>query len=145
MNYFKCIFIFILTAVCLTGITAKEFTKNKFDPEDVKGITKACMDYIEGFYEHSKERVETGMNPALVKRIIVNGNQIQEMTRDQVVAATVKDVKRTKPDITVKIFDIYQGIAAAKISSSYIDYCQLAKIDGKWQIINILWDRLPKK
>jgi len=75
----------------------------------------------------------------------VNGNEIQEMTRYQVVAATVKDVKRIKPDITVKIFDIYQGITTASIRSNYVDYCQLAKIDGKWQIINILCDRLPKK
>ncbi len=145
MKYLKCIFIFILSSMFIAGVNAKDLTGKKLNPEDVKEIKQACLDYIEGFYEHSRERVETGMNPSLVKRIIVNGNQIQEMTRDQVVAATVKDVKRTKPDITVKVFDIYQGIASAKIISAYVDYCQLAKIDGKWQIINILWDRLPQK
>jgi hypothetical protein len=36
--------------------------------------------------------------------------------------------------------------AVAKLSAQWgVDHMQLAKIDGKWMIMNILWQSYPRK
>ena len=38
------------------------------------------------------------------------------------------------------ILDIYEGIACVKVESfEIVDYLQLAKYNGNWKIINVLW------
>ena len=42
----------------------------------------------------------------------------------------------------VTILDASGGIATANaLSADYIDYLHLAKIDGEWKIVNVLWER----
>ena len=37
------------------------------------------------------------------------------------------------------------SMAAVKtVSPEYIDYLQLAKINGQWRIVNVLWEAVPK-
>jgi hypothetical protein len=52
-------------------------------------------------------------------------------------AATSK--QRVKPEITVEVFDICGNIAIAKITSGFVDYAELAKINNNWQVVNVLW------
>ena len=45
-----------------------------------------------------------------------------------------------KPNNQVKILDIYNRIANVRlISDNWVEYLQLIKLDGKWSIINLLW------
>ncbi len=38
------------------------------------------------------------------------------------------------------VLDVSDGIAVARVSSSeYVEYLSLAKCNGQWTIINILW------
>ena len=42
----------------------------------------------------------------------------------------------------ISIYDIFKNTALAKVETnkfSFIDYAQLAKINGEWKIINVLW------
>jgi hypothetical protein len=42
--------------------------------------------------------------------------------------------------------DIDGNMAIVKaISVKFIDYIQMAKCDGKWLIVNVLWEPVPKK
>jgi hypothetical protein len=44
------------------------------------------------------------------------------------------------PNNQVKILDVYHRIATVKLSSdNWIEYLHLIKLDGKWSIINLLW------
>jgi len=46
----------------------------------------------------------------------------------------------------VEVLDVLDQTAAAKITANWgIDYMQLAKYDGQWKIINILWQAHPAK
>lgn len=43
-----------------------------------------------------------------------------------------------------RILDLYQNAGAARITmAGWVDYLQLAKVDGRWVIVNVLWERKP--
>ena len=51
----------------------------------------------------------------------------------------IKNPKEGRKEIN--ILDITKNLASIKvISEEYIDYLHLIKLDGKWKIINALWD-----
>lgn len=44
------------------------------------------------------------------------------------------------------ILDRFENAACVKIvASDWIDYLQVAKVDGKWAIVNVLWELKPTK
>lgn len=44
----------------------------------------------------------------------------------------------------IEIFDVLDQTASAKLTATWgVDYMHLAKIDGKWMIMNIVWQRHP--
>jgi hypothetical protein len=46
----------------------------------------------------------------------------------------------------VVVYDISDQTASVKLTAVWgIDYMHLAKYDGKWKIINVLWQTPPKK
>lgn len=55
-----------------------------------------------------------------------------------------------KPNNDVQILDIYNRIASVKlVSDNWVEYLHLIKLDGKWEIINLIWQhkdvgRYPK-
>jgi hypothetical protein len=50
-----------------------------------------------------------------------------------------------KRNIEVTVLDVMEDIAAVKVlSAMYYDYLQMAKIEGEWKIINVLWVMNPK-
>ena len=43
------------------------------------------------------------------------------------------------------IYDIFGNAAVARLTmSGWIDYLQLGRIDGKWVIVNVLWELKPR-
>jgi len=117
--------------------------------QDKEAITKAALDYIEGWFEGSAERMDRALHPQLAKRMVVLNPQggpekFIHLTKDQMVEATGKGGgKAVAPDkraIRVTILDIYRGIASVRVDSvAYIDYLHLAKSEGGWKIVNVLW------
>ena len=42
------------------------------------------------------------------------------------------------------MYDVLNQTAAAKLTAMWgVDYMHLAKYDGKWKIVNILWQETP--
>jgi hypothetical protein len=56
-----------------------------------------------------------------------------------------------KPSNKIKILDIYNRIATVKlVSDNWVEYLHLMKLDGKWSIVNLVWQykdikRYPKE
>ncbi len=124
--------------------------------KDKEGVRQAVLDYVEGIYEVDHTRIERSVHPELVKRgfFIKKGETAYTgtpMTYDQLVNLAKnwnKDGKRvTKDSIKkVEIYDVLDQTASAKLTAVWgIDYMQLAKYDGKWKIVNILWQTHPPK
>jgi hypothetical protein len=123
------------------------------DDADSKAIKAAALDYIEGWYEGNAERMARAVHPALVKRLVETDNgasRIEEMGASKLVAnvragfgtKTPKD--KQQKDVT--ILDRFENAAAVKIvASGWVDYLQVAKFDGRWVIVNVLWELKPKK
>jgi len=121
---------------------------------DTAGIRGAALDYIEGYYEGNGERMERALHPELAKRIVRTNDQgqsqLQQMSAMTLVVGTRAGGGSRTPaadrhkDVT--ILDIYQNAASAKIyASGWVDYLHLAKWNGRWVLVNVLWELHPRK
>lgn len=120
---------------------------------DEDAIKRAALDYIDGAHAGDAARMERAVHPELNKVVIGKIPQTGKSylrkagaTRlVQVVGAKSVVLDKEKRDIQVKILDVLEGLAMVKATSAmFWDYLQLAKIDGEWKIINVLWTRNPK-
>ena len=45
----------------------------------------------------------------------------------------------------IELFEVLDKTASAKLTANWgVDYFHLAKVDGKWQIMNVLWQSQPE-
>jgi hypothetical protein len=124
-------------------------------PADAAAIKQTALDYIEGWYEGNAERMESALHPELAKRMVdknpANGksrlNQMSAMSLVQGTrAAYGKSTPKEKQQKDVTILDVYENAASVKIvASGWIDYLHMAKFNGKWVIVNVLWELKPGK
>jgi len=122
--------------------------EEKGSDEQNEAIKKAALDYIEGWFEGSGERMDRALHPELAKRLIykdAKGKDVfRNLTKAEMVKATEggggKGVPADQRQIKVTILDIYKTIATVKVESvSFIDYLHLGKTGGEWKIVNVLW------
>ncbi|MEP6620305.1 MAG: nuclear transport factor 2 family protein [bacterium] len=121
---------------------------------DSAGIRTAALDYIEGWYAGDGARMERALHPELAKRIVMTDpksgrNQIQTMSALTLVNSTRGGGGSRTPEARKQkdytLLDIYQNAASAKIvASDWVDYLQLAKWQGRWVIVNVLWELKPQ-
>jgi Putative lumazine-binding len=122
---------------------------------DSTAIRATALDYVEGWYEGNPSRMARAVHPELVKRIVVGDTAtgksiLQNMGASALVNGTRhgygKSTPREQQQKDVTILDVFGNAAAAKaIMAEWIDYMQLAKVDGRWVIVNVLWERKPGK
>ena len=120
-----------------------------------EGVRQAVLDYVEGVYEVAPERIERSVHPDLAKRGFFvkkgeTGYSPHTMTFQQLVDLAKsynKDghVKKDAPKEIV-IYDISDQTASIKLTAVWgIDYMHLAKYEGRWKIVNVLWQTPPKR
>jgi Putative lumazine-binding len=122
---------------------------------DTSGIRGAALDYAEGWYAGDADRMARALHPELVKRIVVGDTAtkrafLQTMGATSLVNATRHGYgKRTPADRQQKdvtVLDVFGNAAVAKIvMADWIDYLQLGKVDGRWLIVNVLWEQKPER
>ena len=120
-----------------------------------EAVKQAVLDYVEGIYEVDHKRIERSVHPELAKRgfYAKKGETAYTgtpMTFTQLVelAKTYNKGGRVAKDAPkeVIIYDVLDQTASAKLTAVWgIDYMHLAKYDGKWMIVNILWQTPPPK
>lgn len=117
---------------------------------DSTAIRAAALDYIEGWYAGDPDRMTRALHPALVKRIVAVNREtaeafIDDMGAGKLIAGTRAAYGRETPEdqrrTEVTILDVFGNAASAKIDAGgWIDYLHLVKIDGRWTILNVLWE-----
>lgn len=121
---------------------------------DSAGIRQAALDYIDGYYTGDGARMERAVHPELAKRIVRTNeqgrSQLGQMSAMTLVMGTRagggKDTPVAERREDVTILDIYQNAASAKVyASGWVDYLHLAKWNGRWVIVNVLWELHPQK
>lgn len=135
-----------IAAFLVTGTAA--MAGSTIPDEDKQGITAAALGYMDGALDSDAARVAEAVHPELTKVALMTfpdagGTALRKMGRSalvEVVRAGATHVGPEERDIEVEIFDAREGIASARVVSvKYYDYLQLAKIDGQWKILNVLW------
>ncbi len=123
--------------------------------DDRAAVKQAAMDYIESVYNVNPGQVERSVHPELVKRgFFARQGEAKYSANAMTYAELVELAKtyNTKGRIPkdapkdVVVFDVVDQTASVKVTAAWgIDYMHLAKYEGKWKIINILWQSPPKK
>ncbi len=124
------------------------------EAEDRAAITATALDYLEGWYRADAERMERALHPDLAKRIVRTDPESGRSRLDHMGAmGLVQRVRRGGGSQTpaehrqkdVEILDLYGNAASVKAVAAYwIDYLHLARFDGRWVIVNVLWERKPR-
>ena len=142
----------ILATVALLATTAPAMAQSAADREAVR---QTALDYVEGIYTVDTSRIERSVSRNLTKRgfwrepndaayrpeTVMTFDQLMKLT-----AAWNKDGKRDTSIKEVTVLEVLDQTASAKVVAMWgIDYMHLAKYDGRWQIINIVWQAHPPK
>ena len=122
---------------------------------DTTGIRAAALDYAEGWYSGDGERMARAVHPELVKRILVTDTAtgrsfVQTMGASALVNGARHGYGKSTPAERqlkdVRILDVFGNAAVAKVvMADWIDYLQLIRSEGRWQIVNVLWERKPER
>jgi len=119
---------------------------------DSSAIRATALDYIEGWYEGNAERMERAVHPDLAKRIVFrfsDGDEITETDAKALIKHTERGGGSGTPEAErrtdVSILDIFEGAASVRVDATgWIDYMHLAEVDGRWVIMNVLWETRPR-
>ncbi|WP_299211600.1 nuclear transport factor 2 family protein [uncultured Aquimarina sp.] len=118
--------------------------------QDSIDIKQAALDYIESQHNVKPEQFERSAHPRMVKRTFwtnkkANNEYLRETFTDAMIllAETYNqngDKFPENPKKEVIILDVSEKTASIKlIADEWIDYMHIAKLNGKWQIVNVLW------
>jgi hypothetical protein len=119
---------------------------------DRNGVRQAALDYIEGAYSGDADRMTRALHPELTKVLPMRHPQTGDlflvgMGASQLiegVRAQLGMVPEGGREIEVTVYDVERDLATVKVYSvRYIDHLQLAKTNGEWKIVNVLWVMNP--
>lgn len=139
-------FLFILLVFSIQAVAQTD--------ADREAIKRTALNYAEGWYEGNADKMESALSPDLAKRIARTNekgqSRLDSMTALALVQGTRSGYGKQSPkeeqqkDVT--ILDIMGGAATVKCEMrDWVDYMHIAKLNGKWLIVNVLWEMKPKK
>ncbi len=121
---------------------------------DEEGVREAVLDYVEGIYDVEPDRIERSVHPTLRK---VGYMRQQDgswgstpMTYQQLhtLASRWNADGHLAADAPkqIDVLDVLDQTASAKLVADWgVDYFHLARIDGRWQIMNVIWQTPPRQ
>lgn len=128
------------------------FSLSQAQTTDKEGFKKACMNYLEGFYEGDTAKLTASLQPSLNKFGFWKDDnadsyrQVNHMSFEAALAFA-KNVKEKKEfpaadaPKKVEILDISNTIASVKVTAWWgIDYILLSKRGDKWMIEQVIWE-----
>jgi hypothetical protein len=119
---------------------------------DSAAIRETAMDYMMGWYTGDTLRMGRALHPELAKRIVRVGQdgtpQLSNMGAAQLLAGTRRGFGKETPVDQRKadpvILDIFGNTASVRATMhNWIDYMHMAKWNGRWVIVNVLWEMKP--
>jgi Putative lumazine-binding len=123
-----------------------------FAQTDKQQVERACLDYIEGFYEADTIKMLRSIKPELYKigfykRKGDTAYTYSKMTFGDALFYARKDIaenrrlgKKDSPKEVI-VLDIMKVTAVAKVTALWgSDYLLLSKRNGKWMIEEVIWE-----
>ena len=121
---------------------------------DSAAIRATALDYIEGWYTGNADRMERALHSHLAKRIVFTDSSGHSRLGDMTALELVQNVRagggtrtpKAEQRTDVTILDIFRNASVVKIDAgAWIDYLQIARSNGRWVIINVLWELRPRQ
>jgi hypothetical protein len=125
---------------------------HSFGQNDSEKIKRACLDYIEGFYEGDTTKLIRCLKPAMYKigywkndksgKYDFDGQMTYRQALDYAKrVAEKKNFAKADAPKQVELLNAGNSIAAAKVTAWWgIDYILLSKQDDVWKIEQVLWE-----
>lgn len=142
-----------LMTLILLALTLVSGTARAQSGADSAAIRATALDYIEGWYTADAARMERAVHPELAKRIVNRNPQNRRNTLGQQSAMTLvqntrneggKDTPPEQMRKDVRILDMFENTASVRIdASTWVDYLHVARWNGRWVIVNVLWENRP--
>lgn len=143
--------ILLFAVLLVVGLSAGAYGQTDAEREAIK---RTALNYAEGWYEGNADKMESALSPDLAKRIAQTNSQGQsslgQMTAMRLVQATRggsgKSTPAAEQQKDVTILDMMGTAATVKLEMrDWVDYMHIGKMNGKWVIINVLWEMKPAK
>ncbi|MFN0121923.1 MAG: nuclear transport factor 2 family protein [Blastocatellia bacterium] len=123
---------------------------------DGEAVRQAILDYVEGVYHVEPARIERSVHPKLAKTGFYRPRtEDQYRPAEAMTFAELLEVARTwnkqgklRKDAPkeITIYEVQDQTATAKLVAEWgTDYFHLARFDGKWMIVNVIWQSHPRK
>jgi len=141
-----------LVAVLLLGVlVGPAVAQNGNDmAAEREGVIAAALDYMEGALTADVDRMARAVHPGLTKVVVSTNRQTGRQSLSYNTGSLLVEWVRALGDrfadvdknVDVTVFDIGDSLATARaIGEPWYDFMQLAKINGEWRIVNVLWAR----
>jgi hypothetical protein len=142
-----------LIAFLLLALTVPASAIQQPAADESAAIRATALDYVEGWYTGDAARMERSLHPELAKRIVNTNPQNGRNSLGQQSAMTLvqstrngggKNTPTEQMQKDVVILDVFQNAASVRATmSGWIDYMHMAKWNGRWVIVNVLWELKP--
>lgn len=118
---------------------------------DLTAIHEAVLDYVEGIYQADPTRIIRSVHPNLAKIGFIaqpSGYLEAPLSYVEMVEAvkTYNADGKIPPEApkTITVFELLDQTASVKLEAWWgRDYIHLAKFDGRWMIVQVLWQSHP--
>ena len=140
--------------LCTTFLLLLVFSVSAQQDPEREAIKRTALNYAEGWYEGNADKMESALHPDLAKRIVRTNDKGQsglgQMSAMSLVQGTRggsgKQTAAAEQQKDVTILDMLGGAATVKLEMrDWVDYMHVGKFNGKWVIINVLWELKPRK
>lgn len=122
---------------------------------DSAAVRQAALDYVDAIYRTDTTLVVKSVVPDLAKRgYYIPRGQTGYTSGAMTYSGLINTAKTwnakgqvdpTKAPREVKILDMLDQTASVKLTAQWgIDYMHLARYDGKWMIVNVIWQSHPR-
>ena len=139
--------LFLMFVICVGQLCAQTAA-------DSSAIRQTALNYVEGWYEGNGDRMEQALHPELAKRIVITDDisgksWLSSMGATQLINSARrgggKNTPKEQQQKDVYILDVFGNTASVKtVMVGWIDYMHLAKWNGEWKIVNVLWEYKPQ-
>ena len=141
----------LLAAALLAGLTRAAPAQTA---ADTAAIVATAHDYIDGWWSGDAARMARALHTHLAKRMVMSDSlgqhsRLSDMTSAELVENVQRGGGRHTPAAQrrndVRILDFYRGAAVVRVDAgAWVDFLQLARWNGEWKIVNVLWELAPR-
>lgn len=138
---------FLFTVLFSLAMITKIVGQNKADSIAIKQL---ALDYIESQHKPNSTQMGNALHPRMVKRTFWKDKGTgkdflyEYFAENMVILAERYNIKGDRfpanPKKEVQLLDVSERTASIKlIADEWIDYMHAVKLNGKWTIVNVLW------